>query len=293
MLHAASVTMIDSPAMVVVADDDPRIIEVASRALCDHFQVLGADDGDKALVLARAIRPAALILDLSMPRVNGWRVLLALKRNAATSDMPVIVLTGEGDQEVACLDAGADDYLPKPFTPVELRARVAALVRRHRRSISANPVTFLPGVSAIHEVHARIARLGLSAGLLHVDIDDFKRVNDEKGFLAGNDVIRATGDLLAGIVRAAERPTRQLAHIGGDDFAILCPSEETEVLARAIVQKFDAAAAEGGPLQGQTLSVGVALSGGTSLEALASATASAKAAAKARPRRVASHFEVR
>lgn len=115
---------------ILVADDDVELLGLVAFALRQAgFQVLEAADGAAALETFRIERPDLTILDVNMPRLNGFDVLRAIRE---TSDAPVMMLTVRSSEEdqVRGLDLGADDYLGKPFSPRTLLARVRALLRR-------------------------------------------------------------------------------------------------------------------------------------------------------------------
>ncbi len=116
---------------LLVADDDRAIRESLARALeLEGYDVLTVADGEQTLVRARLERFDAMVLDVMMPRIDGVRVCETLR--AAGDRTPVLMLTArvETPDRIAGLDAGADDYLPKPFEPEELFARLRALLRR-------------------------------------------------------------------------------------------------------------------------------------------------------------------
>jgi two-component system, OmpR family, response regulator MprA len=120
---------------ILVADDDPAVRESLRRSLAfNGYDVVTANDGQEALELIAADRPDAVVLDLMMPRLDGLQACRTLRSQG--DDLPVLMLTardGVADR-VAGLDAGADDYLPKPFALEELLARLRALLRRTRSS---------------------------------------------------------------------------------------------------------------------------------------------------------------
>ena len=121
------------PARVLVADDDRAIRESLERVLSlEGHQVAAAADGAAALEAARAEPIDLIVLDLMMPSVDGLTVCRVLRSEGDRT--PILMLTArtETSDRVAGLDAGADDYLPKPFDPAELLARVRALLRRTR-----------------------------------------------------------------------------------------------------------------------------------------------------------------
>jgi DNA-binding response OmpR family regulator len=127
-----STTESDRP-VVLVADDDDDIRDlVAFRLDRAGYEVLRAGDGQEALDLAREHRPDLAVLDVMMPKLTGYEVTRELRADAATSRIPVILLTARVQEaDVARgFEAGADDYVKKPFSPQELKARVQAVLGR-------------------------------------------------------------------------------------------------------------------------------------------------------------------
>lgn len=118
---------------VLVVDDDPNLrLLVESALVRDGYQVLQAEDGAQGLHYARSARPDLVLLDLNMPRMNGISVLEHLRSEARTRTIPVLMLTVEGNEPAtrAAFDAGANDYLAKPFTIPQLAARVRTCLKR-------------------------------------------------------------------------------------------------------------------------------------------------------------------
>lgn len=115
---------------VLVVDDAPQVRGLLAEALeREGFRAEVAGDGESALAAAEEHPPSLVILDVSLPGLDGFQVLARLKRE---HDVPVILLTGRGDEadRVLGLDLGADDYVVKPFSPREVVARVRAVLRR-------------------------------------------------------------------------------------------------------------------------------------------------------------------
>ena len=121
------------PAVVLVADDDEDILAlVAFRLERAGYDVVTAHDGEEALTLAREQQPDLAVLDVMMPKLTGYEVTEHLRKNETTNRIPVILLTARAQEaDVARgFEAGADDYVKKPFSPQELRARVQAILGR-------------------------------------------------------------------------------------------------------------------------------------------------------------------
>jgi len=119
--------------LILVVDDEKNIVQLARMYLeKDGFAVDSAADGEEALRKANALKPALIVLDLMLPKVDGWEVC---RRIRATSPVPIIMLTARSDDvdKIVGLELGADDYLTKPFNPRELVARVRAILRRTQR----------------------------------------------------------------------------------------------------------------------------------------------------------------
>jgi DNA-binding response OmpR family regulator len=119
--------------VILAADDDEDILAlIAFRLERSGYTVILARDGEEALALARDERPDLAVLDVMMPKLDGFELTRRLRTDEATSRMPIILLTARAqDADVQRgFDVGADDYLRKPFSPQELRARVQAILGR-------------------------------------------------------------------------------------------------------------------------------------------------------------------
>ena len=118
---------------ILVVDDEPDIVALVAYHLAKvGYRVVTAANGHDALDLARRERPALLVLDLMLPGMSGFDVLSALRADAATRDVAVLMLTARKEEpdRIQGLSLGADDYLTKPFSPQELVLRVGAILRR-------------------------------------------------------------------------------------------------------------------------------------------------------------------
>jgi DNA-binding response OmpR family regulator len=125
-----------SAAAVLVAEDDEDILRLVEFLLQQEgYEVLCAKDGETALRLAAERRPALALLDVQMPKVNGYEVTRRLRADEATNRMAIIILTASvRDTELArAFDAGADDFLRKPFSPADLTMRVRAVLESAAR----------------------------------------------------------------------------------------------------------------------------------------------------------------
>lgn len=119
-----------SQTTVLLVDDEANIIELARMYLeQDGYRVVDAADGELALAQIEAEQPDLIVLDLMLPRIDGWEIC---KRVRARSDVPILMLTARDDDidKIVGLELGADDYMTKPFNPRELVARIKAILRR-------------------------------------------------------------------------------------------------------------------------------------------------------------------
>jgi len=137
---------------ILIAEDDPNIAALVAKYLDrEGFLALIAADGEEALALARR-GPALVVLDLMLPKMDGWEVCRALRRE---SDVPVVMLTAREDEvdRVAGLAMGADDYVVKPFSPRELVERIKAVLRRARPAGASGEVRRCGGLTLDPERH--------------------------------------------------------------------------------------------------------------------------------------------
>lgn len=121
--------------VVLIADDDPDILELVSLTLeRDGYEVAQARNGEEALRIASERTLHLAVLDLMMPGIDGCEVTRRLRAEEATRDVPIMIVTAfaEESQAAKALEAGADDYLRKPFSPRELLAKTASLLLERR-----------------------------------------------------------------------------------------------------------------------------------------------------------------
>ena len=142
--------------IILAVDDDERVRALCTAALSQEFEVISAENGKQALQVFYQRRPDVVLLDVTMPVMDGWETCRRIRDMA---DVPVIMLTAHGaDHDVVRgLDAGADDYVTKPFRPLQLAARIRAVLRRRRRGGLAD------------EAGAESELLSFDAGSLVVD----------------------------------------------------------------------------------------------------------------------------
>lgn len=227
--------------------DDSEDMRLMVRDLLQSsgHEVALAPDGLSALAAAQAREPDLLILDLNMPGLTGIEVCSAVKSNPFTAHIPVLMLTAQVrvESKIAGFDAGADDYLPKPFDPRELRARVTALLRLVRRESDRNPTSGLPGGRAIEDDLERRVEKQQRFAVCYLDFDNFKPFADLYGFSVADRVIKEFGTAVIEAVTelgggpGSRNGTDFVGHIGGDDFLVITEEDRAEQLARECARR--------------------------------------------------------
>lgn len=147
---------------ILVVDDDAKIVRLVRTYLeRDGFAVVTAADGPAALAAIEEHRPALVVLDLMLPELDGRAVIRAVRRDEEAGATPILVLSARGTtlDRIAGLEEGADDYLPKPFSPAELVVRVKTILRR--ASATPEPTATTAEPTAVGPRGGRIAHNGL------------------------------------------------------------------------------------------------------------------------------------
>lgn len=225
---------------ILIADDDPVSCRLLDRLLVKWgYQAIVAHDGAEAWeVLQADDAPRLALLDWMMPGLDGLEICRRVRARSAHPYVYIMLLTANDKvgNLVEGLESGADDYLTKPFHPQELRARLRVGLRmldlesrlvEARESLrfkaSHDSLTTMWNRGAIIEMLerelSRARRDGSSVGILLADIDHFKKVNDTRGHLVGDEVLRA----ITGRLKSEVRSYDSVGRYGGEEFLILLP----------------------------------------------------------------------
>ncbi len=237
--------------LVLAVDDDPLTLLNLTRILNSPTRkIITAEDGEEALRLAQEMLPEMIITDWRMPKLDGLELCKALRDTPATQHAYIIMLTGiEADDDlVQAFDAGADDYVIKPFTPKVLEARIRGGERliRYQRTINSDreviqkyatslsmanrklqtmamtdALTGLPNrrsaMTRIKDAVAESSRYSEKLSCIMIDIDHFKRINDTYGHDNGDIVLKEVAQVFTSNARSYDMVSR----MGGEEFLVI------------------------------------------------------------------------
>jgi PleD family two-component response regulator len=227
---------------ILVVDDEDHIRRILKFQLEKHgYRVVAAENGEVALEMVRRESPDLILLDLMMPKIDGFETCRRIRQNFQTAQIPIIMLTAKSElpDKIKGLQDGANDYLIKPYSNEELLLRVGNVLDWSLKQKEANPLTGLPGNRAIEkELQARIEGK-VPFAFLYLDIDNFKPYNDHYGYQKGDDAILFLSDIVTEAVNSLGGANDFVGHIGGDDFVVITSPARAEFIARHIIDEFD------------------------------------------------------
>lgn len=244
------------PARVLLIDDDADIhplVEAMLRPL--HVQFASAHDGRGGMAQAIAMRPDLILLDQELPDGTGVALLPKLRLHPALADVPIIIITASEQREVlaACFEAGASDYIRKPFFGAELRARVQSLIERQRmlddlgRAAHIDPLTGLPNRALLqwrlqHAIDRARRNVEESFSLMFIDFDRFKLINDSLGHAFGDMLLAELGQRLRDSLRVQDSLARDVsgttvARLGGDEFIVILEGTRDAAAATVVADR--------------------------------------------------------
>ncbi|MDH2432313.1 diguanylate cyclase [Pokkaliibacter sp. MBI-7] len=236
---------------VLIVDDEKSNLKILSDLLRDDVRVILAKSGEQAIAKAEQYRPDLVLLDIVMPKMNGFDVIQHLKQQASTSTIPVIFVSalGDTDNEVRGFDLGACDYIQKPFQSSLVRARVKLHLQLAKQRLLLEKLANIDPLTAIANRRKFSDKLQLEwsrcqqddrpLSLVMIDIDYFKQFNDRYGHAAGDEALSKVAQALEGQL---ERSTDFVARYGGEEFVLVLPDTDQND-AQAIVERCRAAVA--------------------------------------------------
>ena len=230
---------------ILLVDNEVMLLEVMRTNLeIEGYEVVTEMSGETGLVSAVVDQPDVIVLDIVMPGIDGYEICQRLKVDPRTKYIPVIILTGldETKNVVKGFEAGADDYLAKPFDNPELFARIKAVLNRASKGLAIDPLTNLPGKHQIYEeTRSRLEQRGKFFAFMYVDISNLRLVNNRYGVQRGDDLIRGLADILRDIVKVEKE---FLGYMGEDDFVVLSVPLRVPQIFNSLTVRFDSVACD-------------------------------------------------
>jgi len=226
---------IDNKQKILIVDDDHITVLLLNELLGKDNELHFAATGDKAIEIAIAENVDLILLDIMLPDTDGYTICRNLKKNAQTTNIPVICISAktETDDEVRGLEAGAVDYITKPISAPKIMARVKTHLELKRYRDLLEDLSNIDGLTGIanrprfdavlaHE-WSRSMRARAQLSLILIDIDHFNEYNDLYGHAAGDSCIKNIAQALR---RGLLRTTDIAARYGGDEFACILPETD-------------------------------------------------------------------
>ncbi|MCX7905566.1 MAG: response regulator [Elusimicrobiales bacterium] len=228
---------------VLIVDDDPSVGLLVSVILKNlNYNVISFLKGKDLLdYLSKDPSPNLILLDLKLPDIDGYEICKKIRENPLTASIPIIVITGveELDSKIKLIEIGADDYINKPFDVRELKVRINRIIKRKENDSSLNPITKLPGAPLIEDYTRKKIEKNEYFSYSYIDIDNFKAFNDAYGYPKGDEIIKFTAKIITDSVKNTIKNEYFIGHIGGDDFVIITPLDQTIPTIEEIIKKFD------------------------------------------------------
>lgn len=232
--------------LILAVDDDlDNLTLIALTLEHEGYRVERATTGEEALAKLNAIKPDLVLLDINMPGISGLEVVKQLRLRNQYVSVIFVSARSETEDVVRGLDSGADDYVCKPFDPMELLARVRAQLRikdltdrlaeanaRLQELVDIDDLTGLFNMRSIYQrldaEIGRARRFGRAVGVVMMDMDNFKSVNDNHDHLFGSFVLAEVGKLIQQNIRQVDFAARY----GGDEFLIALSETSVEGAAK-------------------------------------------------------------
>lgn len=222
---------------ILIVDDNPTNQDILRRRLEKHgFDCMLADNGNQALAIIEEHKVDLVLLDLLMPDMNGIEVLHAIRSIPSRRELPIIIVSGLNDARgiAKCLSHGATDYLAKPVEPLILDAKVVSALERFAYRRELNVLATTDQLTQLLNRRAVMSRLDEILGEFHdeekpfgmilLDIDFFKKVNDTYGHNGGDAVLQQYADCLKNVMRS----TDLIGRMGGEEFIAVVQNTSIE-----------------------------------------------------------------
>ncbi len=223
--------------LLVEANQD-SITRLQETFKSDGYEVLVAGNGEDAWDICRRRLPQAILLDVNLPDMDGYKLLSRIRGSLRTRHIHITFLTERRERrdKIAGLEMGADDYIFKPYDVEEVRLRVRNVLRRASAGNLVDPASGLPSSRLIQEQLRELLRRQDDWALLRIAVRHLDEFADAHGFLAGEDVLRTTARTLSEAVDKWGGANDFLGHSGGDEFIIITSLETAKELSSSLSQ---------------------------------------------------------
>jgi DNA-binding response OmpR family regulator len=230
---------------LLIVEDDLDITDMLNAYFCvQGYEVLLANWGEDGVRTCQTSHPDLVILDISLPDIDGYEVAGRLRSDRRTADIPIIFLAEKRDRtdRLTGLELGVDDYINKPFDVQELRLRVRNVLRRSSQDALNNPVTSLPDGTLVDErLNECLQRQNWT--MLILSLTNLDVFGDAYGFVASDEVLRAVSIMVTNALRENGSMEDFFGHLGPTDFILITRQERSlnlqESISRRLTQSLD------------------------------------------------------
>lgn len=243
---------------ILIVDDDKTILVIIKGILEEEYDIVGVTGGEMAISYLRDNIPDLILLDVAMPDMDGYQVMDIIRDGYKMTDIPIVFLTGINDpeEEVRAFEHGADDFISKPVNGKVMLHRIKRLIELYelRRQLedkimemeekidsislipsgATEPLTGLYNRAYLEKTTKKLLNSNKNGVFFMMDMDDFKSINDMKGHIIGDHVLKVFGNIL----RSVFRDDDILCRMGGDEFAVYMPGRPGRKIIEEKLSKF-------------------------------------------------------
>lgn len=227
--------MSDDKKRILIIEDDANLITMLDDyfKLYGEYEIIAATSGEEGISMAGQVNPDLILQDIRLPDIDGFEVCRRLRTGGRnTEHIPLIFLTEKQERKdrLAGLELGAVDYITKPFDMQELRLRVRNVLNRTSFKSLVNAITSLPEGEIVKENLVQMLEQK-DWGIVLAGLRGLYKFRDQYGFVASDDVARATGIMLSGTLRAMAGPEAFIGHLDAADFVAIVNADQAAALA--------------------------------------------------------------